>query len=387
MLTLGCSTPLIFDIEGGNHYRESIKLASAEAIIREITRHYKVDKPVSDGKFKVYPLIGQVTTPVIGLSEAEDTGKAWVQESEIENVDTIEAINTGEVPVLIPYLSQVQGGKQDRTVFEPIIVPTGRGESNPLQIPARCIERSRWGYQSSRGVATSQRFSSARTRMGSQMAFSVSSRRDQGAVWDNISSALGSMRLDSSVAPTLNWREMNEEVHRSRDGLKDTWSKLLPGTQVPDQVGILVVYENKILALEVYGSNRLWSTFSEEVLKGFLLDSYFLEEESDTGPEEDIEPILEFEFKSMQVNPDSATGAGELFRLTDKSWQGMALLLDGVPIHLYAVKRHTDTLEGQSKRRRLRTSDSPGGSIDPRELSRFLQEEEQEEEIPTPTTS
>lgn len=364
---------------------ESKRLTSVESIIREITRHYTLDKPVSDGRFKVYPLIGQVSTPVIGLSEAEEAGKAWVQESETENVDLIEAINTGEVPVLIPYLSQVQGGKQDRTVFEPIIVPTGRGESNPLKIPARCIERSRWDYRSSQGIATSQKFSSARTRMGSQMAFSISSQRDQEAVWDNIDAALGSMRLESSVAPTMNWREMNEEVHRSREGLKDAWDKLLPGTQVPDQVGILVVYDNKILALEVYGSNRLWTTFSEEVLKGFLLDKYFLGEKQDGGPDENIEPILEFEFKSMQVNPDSATGAGDLFRLSNKSWQGMALLFDGVPVHLYAVKRQTDTLEGQDKRRRLRTSDSPGGSIDPRELSRLLDEEEQEPEVPTPT--
>lgn len=359
-------------------------MTSAEAIIREITRHYTLNEPISEGKFKIYPLIGNVTTPVIGLREAEAAGIAWVQESEIETVSMIEAINTGEVPVLIPYLSQVQGGKQDRTIFEPIIVPTGRGESNPLQIPARCIEKSRWGYRSSLGEPTSQRFSSTRSRMGSQMAHSVSSQRDQGAVWENIRVGHGCMQIPDSVATTMSWREINEEVYRSEEGLKEVWEKLLVGTKVPGQVGILVVYDNKILALELYGSNRLWNTFSEEVLKGFLLDKYLLGEDSDPGLEEDIEPILEYEFKSMNVNPSSTSGTGELFHLAEKSWRGMALLLDGVPIHLYAVKQHTDTLGGKDTRRRLRTSDNPRDDLD-RQLSRILDEEEQETDVPVPS--
>jgi len=324
-------------------------LASAESILQEIETYYRIGEPVTKSGFSIYPLISDLATPVIGLDEADELGVAWVRESGAESVEWLEAINKGEIPVLIPYLTQVQGGKQDRTVFEPIIIPSERSESNPLKIPARCIEQSRWGYSSSTGETTSQRFKSTRTRMGSQMSYSISKRTDQGAVWDNIESARAQMHIGAGVASTSSFREMNESAYESESELKELLDHILEGTQHEGQVGVLVVYKGRVLGIEVYGSNKLWMTFRNAALRGFLIDQYFMKDDDEKllSPE-DAFSIVSHEFKSTGLAKETATGTGELYRFTDDSWQGVFIHLDGVPVHLYAAKRHVDPLEGRS---------------------------------------
>jgi hypothetical protein len=331
--------------------QERKSLVSAESIIHEIETHYRIGEPVTKSGFSIYPLISDLDTPIIGLDEADELGVAWVQESKDESVELLEAINKGEIPVLIPYLTQVQGGKQDRTVFEPIIIPSKRGESNPLNIPARCIEQSRWGYSSSTGEATSQRFKSARTRMGSQMSFSVSKRSDQGAVWDNIESARAQMHIGEGVASTSSFREMNESAYETESELKGLLEHILEGTNHDGQVGMLVMYKGQVLGVEVYGSNKLWMTFRNAALRGFLIDQYFMKDEDGKQlTPEDALSIISHEFKSTGLAKENATGSGDLYRFSDDSWQGVFIHLDGVPIHLYAAKRHVDPLEGRPTR-------------------------------------
>ena len=320
-------------------------MVAVEDLVHDLGKHYTIGTPVIEGKFSVYPLLGEIISPVIGFIEAETTGTAWIQEEESESVEWLDAINKGTTPVLIPYLHQVEGGKQDRTIFEPIIVPANKDESTPLRIPAKCIEMSRWTYSSSRGEATTSKFKSSKTRMSSQMSHFVAKAGEQAAVWDSVESARLSIGLESEAAPTSSYREMNVTVYEQMEDMRKLVETLLEATKFENQVGLVVVFGDRVLGIEAYGSPRIWKDLSEEVLKGFLIDKYFLKDTDVKEGVEDLTITLHKELKDTKINKEDATGIGDLYRFESDDWQGITVLYDGIPIHLYAVKKHIDAGE------------------------------------------
>ncbi|MHA2295594.1 MAG: ARPP-1 family domain-containing protein [Candidatus Hodarchaeales archaeon] len=310
-------------------------------IIADLGSFYTISDPFSYEKFTIYPLIGsELSTPIISILESEESGIGWIEET--DSVQVLHAINKGNVPILLPYLHQVEGGKQDRTIFEPILVPEGRFESNPVNIPARCIERSRWRYSTSQGETTSKKFKSSKTRMASQMSYSSARYQEQEVVWNNVAAAGVAMDLEMDEAPTSSYREMNVKAFEKKDDLKELKENLMAATKVEGQIGLVCYYDDKILGLEAYGSPKLWKDFSEEVLKGFLIDRYFLQKveakEEEKKSETGIKELLITEFKDVKLSKEKTAGTGDLFKFRDDKWEGITILFDGLPIHLYAVK-------------------------------------------------
>ncbi|MFX0122487.1 MAG: ARPP-1 family domain-containing protein [Candidatus Hodarchaeota archaeon] len=321
-----------------------------QTVIQDLGSYFNIGNPVAHDKFVVYPLIkADISSVVLGLLEAEEKELAWVQETKgSESVEILEAINKSKNPVLIPYLHQVEGGKQDRTIFEPILIPIGYDESNPLKIPAKCIEQSRWRYSSSRGETTSLKFKSAKTRMASQMANVSAKAGDQSTVWETVSAAVGALQLGEEDAPTYSYREIQEKSYEKNDDLKKLQETLSTAINLENQVGIVCAYGDKLLGLEVYGSPMLWKQFNELVLKGFLTDKAFMQKiETDQMLPDSLKEVLRNEFKDIQVNKEKATGTGDLFRFNNKRWQGISINYQGNPVHLYATKEQVDILKGR----------------------------------------
>ena len=319
-------------------------------LIRDLGSYYDIGNPVSHEKYTVYPLLkADISSSVLGLLEAEEKELAWIQETEgSESVEILAAINKSQYPVLIPYLHQVEGGKQDRTIFEPILIPTGHDEANPLKIPAKCIEQSRWRYSSSRGETTSLKFKSAKTRMASQMANVSAKAGDQSTVWQTVGAAAEALHLSADEAPTSSYREIQEKSYEKDKDLGRLLETLSSGLEFDDQVGIICLYGDKLLGIEIFGSRKLWTQFSELVLKGFLTDRIFMQK-METGNKlpDNLEEILQNEFKDIKVNKEKATGTGDLFRFNNKTWQGIGIHYNGSPIHLYATKEQVDILKGK----------------------------------------
>ena len=329
------------------------KKVNFQTLIQDIGSYFDIGNPVTQDKFIVYPLIKtEVSSVVLGLLEAEEKELAWIQETEgSENVEILEAINKSKSPVLIPYLHQVEGGKQDRTIFEPILIPIGYNESNPLKIPAKCIEQSRWRYSSSRGVTTSMKFKSAKTRMASQMANVSAKAGDQSTVWESVYAVAGALDLGEEDAPTHSYREIQERSYEKDEDLKILQETLSAAINLENQVGIVCAYGDKLLGLEIYGSPNLWIQFKDLVLKGFLTDKVFMQKQKTTQMLPDnLEEILRDEFMDLEVKKEEATGTGDLFRFNNKKWQGISINYQGNPIHLYATKEQVDILKGRKQR-------------------------------------
>ncbi|MHA2053749.1 MAG: ARPP-1 family domain-containing protein [Candidatus Hodarchaeales archaeon] len=328
---------------------------SITEIIQNLSSFYSFGEGITHNNFTVYPIINSnANLSILGLVEGEEKDLAWIQESEgSESVSHLEAINKSPLPVLIPYLHQVVGGKQDRTIFEPILVPIGHDELKPLIIPARCIEQSRWTYRSSRGEATSSKFSSARSRMGSQMANISSEEGDQSVLWQSVGSLASSLSYGAAEAPTSSYREIHELAYEKEHDLQDLFKKFSPSLNQTDQAGIICFYGDKILGVELYGINSLWTQFSESVLKGFLSDHIFMKNvDVSSSPSEEVGKILADEFGKVKLEERPATGAGKLYQFSQERWQGITLQYNEQPVHLYATKRQVDIFKGKKTRLR-----------------------------------
>jgi len=315
-------------------------------ILHNFTEIYEFESPKYCEGFTIYPLINKSKLSILGITEAEKSELGWIQENKrAESVEWLEAINLSELPILIPYLHQVEGGKQDRTIFEPIIIPSGQTKDNPLKIPARCIEQSRWNYQSSLGEATTFKFKSAGTRMTPQMGYVASLGRDQSTVWNSIEMVANALNLGIDEAPTSSYREIQQKSIEKSQKMSDIFQKLKPALMIPNQVGLLCFYNDKLLGIEIYGSNSLWLQFNEGVLKGFLTDKAFFHEKIIKGFSGDINEILKNEFGDLEVKPLKATGSGSLYKFNDNKWEGICVMFEDFPAHFYASRKHIDILK------------------------------------------
>jgi hypothetical protein len=307
-------------------------------ILNELIEKYTLREPIVSGDFEIYPIISSLAVSLMSLKEAETLGIAWVQEREVETISTLEAINNGSVGVLIPFLTQVQGGKQDRTVFEPIILPANRTEQNPLPIPTRCLEQGRWCYQDSLDRRTSKRFESSPTRAAGQMAHAFMEDKGQTEVWNQVRAAYAAPGMRMYHSPTVSLVSMSRRVHERSKEMIDLEGSLVEILDLDGQVGIVVTFRGHILGLEIYGGSDLWKYYSKESLRGFLFDRLILGSNI-PNKHEGIRLQLVDEFNQFNLKEQQATGDGVLYHIYSDDWQGMCLIENDVPAHLYAVKR------------------------------------------------
>ncbi len=307
-------------------------------ITNEIIENYTICEPVIAGDFEIFPLVSSLSVSLISLKEAESLGTAWIQEGFIETVSTLEAINNNQAGVLIPFLTQVQGGKQDRTVFEPIILPANRTERNPLQIPTRCLEKGRWGYRDSLGRRTSRKFESSPTRVAGQMAHAFMQKKDQGNIWNQVRTAHDIPVTRSYHSQTVSFVSMSRKMHERNKEMIGIEDSLSSGLNINGQVGILVAFRGRILGVELYGASNLWKSYAKESLRGFLFDKILLRS---NNHEEHTDIRMQFidDFYGFNLKEQDATGEGSLYHISSDDWQGMCLVANDVPAHLYAVKK------------------------------------------------
>ncbi|MFX0066085.1 MAG: ARPP-1 family domain-containing protein [Candidatus Hermodarchaeota archaeon] len=318
---------------------------SLSDIIQNLGSFYEFESPISYEKFTVYPIVKAVADfPVLGIFEGERQELAWIQESkDSESVQQLEAINKSEFPVLIPYLHQVEGGKQDRTIFEPIIIPIGFDEAKPLPIPARCIEQSRWRYSSSRGQTTTAKFQSIMGKLSPQMANVSTKAGDQSSVWNLVGASAEAYGVSTEEAPTSSYREIQEKSYEKDKNLGKLLEKLADGLNYKNQVGIVCVYGDHLLGVEIFGSSTLWDQFNKAVLKGFLADRVFMQKVK-TGDklQGELADIMQKELFDVKISKEKATGSGELYKFSHENWEGICIQYKGIPAHFYASKKHVD---------------------------------------------
>jgi len=307
--------------------------------LENLTQYVTFGKPQSYKNLTIIPIIlKDDPLDFITIREAEENDLGYIQELQNESVATLQAVNQGDKPILIPYMQVVKGGRQDRTIFEPILVPA----NSTLAIPSKCIEHSRWSYRSFDEQSTKRFYTSDQKMSQSIHAKTIRAgyimKNAQSEVWDGIESMSSRMALGIEAAPTRSGIQIQETQKERIDEYQANFNL------IPDQAGIIGLINNQVVGLELYGNSPAFQIFWKDLINSFAVEAILRSENLKTlkaiKPAETSERALHcFEAFKMQYQERDGTGLGIIIEFADPNlvWVGIALIHENKFAHFYVV--------------------------------------------------
>jgi hypothetical protein len=325
---------------------ESIQLV--KSVFENPLSYLKLGTPQIHENMTVIPIIGQDEKFIefINIKEAEEL--ELVEIIETDTVNQLEVINKSDKQVLIPFGMTVHGGKQDRTIWEPILLPVGGQQnvfrdkyetmnqkySSPNQkysIPAKCIEQSRWNYTGKRG------FKATNQRLHPNVAFESISSAGQGAVWGEIQAHRSEMKYGASVAPTQSYLEMTQNTEKETDKIIKNFEN------VYNQCGVAVFINSELIGIEFYANPNAWKTMSKDILKAFSIESLRFKDKPRTNKISDFHDVFLklLQKLSLEFSSREGVGLGNVVEFTskDNKWRGITLVHEEILVQFYLVSK------------------------------------------------
>jgi hypothetical protein len=307
--------------------------------IGNITQFVTLSEPQTYKNLTIIPLIlKDDLLNFITIKEAEEAEIGYIQEMASEQVANLQAVNQGTTPILIPYMQVVKGGKQDRTIYEPILVAGGI----TVAIPSKCIERSRWNYNSAHDLGT-KRFHTSDQKMNYSLhaktiraAYSMKSA--QSEMWDGIEQMSSKMGLTAELAPTRSGITIQETQKKKTEDYTPHFQL------VKNQAGIIGLVNNQVIALELYGNPTALKIFWNDILNSFVMEAILRADNAkNTNPLEPAEihekALHAFEKYTMQYKVRNGVSLGTIVEFADPNlvWAGIALVHENKFAHFYIV--------------------------------------------------
>ena len=312
-----------------------------ESLFENPLNFLKLGVPQVHENMTIIPIIIQEEKLIdfITIKEAEEL--EIIEIVETDTVNQLEVMNKSDKQVLIPFGMTVYGGKQDRTIWEPILLPVGGKQNvfakNPgtvkqkYTIPAKCVEQSRWRYAGGRG------FKSSSTRLHPNVAYEAISAGGQGGVWQEIQSHRTEMKYAMAVAPTQSYLEMTKVSEKQTDDIIKHFKT------VENQCGIAVFINGEFIGIEFYANQDAWKQMSNDILKAFSIEAMrFKEKPSKQGIiEHHDEFVRVLHNLSLDFTVRRGIGLGNVveFNSNDNKWRGITLVLDDIPVQFYLVSK------------------------------------------------
>jgi len=318
---------------------ESIQVV--KLIFEDPLSFLKLGNPQIYENMTVIPLIIQDDKFIefISIKEAEEL--ELIEIVETDTVNQLEVINKSNKQILIPFGMTVKGGKQDRTIWEPILLPVGgkqsifkhnnRVVSQKYTIPAKCIEQSRWNYTGGRG------FKSAKMRLHPNVAYEAISAGGQSAVWNEIQSHRTEMNYARSIAPTQSYLEMTRNSEKEIEKIVKNFEN------IQNQCGIAVFINGEFIGIEFYANPQAWKTMSNDILRAFSIESLRFKDKAHKTENTNFH----IDFINALLNIDckyttrEGAGLGNVveFNSNDNKWRGITLVHDGIMAQFYLVSK------------------------------------------------
>jgi len=301
----------------------------------------KLGNPQVYENMTVIPIIVQDDKFIdfISIKEAEELKLIEVIES--DTVSQLEVINKSDKQLLIPFGMTVHGGKQDRTIWEPILLPSG-GKGNILRsnpenlgqkyvIPAKCVEQSRWSY------VKGKNFNSSNTRLHPNVAFEAISAVGQAGVWNEIQSHRAEMKYAASIAPTQSYLEMTKHAENQTEDIAKHFKN------IDNQCGIAVFINNEFIGIEFYANSEAWKFMSTDIIRAFSIEALRFKEKS--VKREKVEYHDEFlkALNKLELDFSERRGVGlgnvVEFKSMNNKWRGITLVHNETLAQFYLVSK------------------------------------------------
>lgn len=176
------------------------------------------------------------------------------------NVNKLMIHNRSEDPLFLMAGEVIIGGKQDRIIGKNTVI----APKSKISVPVFCVEHGRWD---SRKADFQTANSLAHTKLRRSASFD-----GQSEVWAEVS-AKNSLRSEDNATDTYRRIATGKGTKTTIAGYKKHFAKKLASLgDAKKMVGFVVAVNGKVVAIEVFGSSKLFHK-----LEGKLLNSYYVE--------------------------------------------------------------------------------------------------------------
>lgn len=270
------------------------------------------------------PLFGDLGGPsYITLGEALASGALSVGEMSVGgSVPELQAVNRGDIGVLILDGEELSGAKQNRVLNASMFVPA----HSSVVLPVSCTEQGRWSYSSDRfadsGVVAEhnvrrRKVDSVNVSLRQQRGF----RSDQGGVWEEVHA----LHLRHGVSShTGAMREVFRQYENELSDVSDVVGV------AEGQVGVAVAAGSHVLGLDVVSSPDAYEKLHRKLLWSYTLGA--IHQEDPSGGSGAIEGFVAA-LAEAKGESYEAPGAGSSVRFSSDTLVGQALVVDGSVVH------------------------------------------------------
>lgn len=199
------------------------------------------------------------------LEEGIASGQTQVNEvGEGGVVGQVRVLHRGGVPLLVLQGEQILGAKQNRSFNSSFLVEPGA----EVVLPVSCVEQGRWRHTTRSFVAGSTTLApEIRARKLKRVNDSIRTTgtydSNQRSVWSDVHDYMEATGTHSATSAYEDARRTRaEETERAMSTLRP----------LPDQVGLAVVRDGRVVLIDLFGSSRLFARAFQKCLRGALAD-------------------------------------------------------------------------------------------------------------------
>lgn len=228
-----------------------------------LDKHRKVLTPVTYKNLTLFPVVSTrkgAPTKYIVLDDGMKRGLVKVHERKGGGtVSRLKLSNRSNKPLFLMAGEVIVGGKQDRIIGKDTII----GARSSEDVPVFCVEHGRWSGRKA-SFSTAKALGHMELRKRAKFA-------SQGAVWKEVAKK-NAMRKLSNKTQTYRHVASGKKFKQSIDAYARFFARALGRRKHARQVGFIVAFNGKIVAVELFGSSQLFHQ-----MRGKLLRSYYVE--------------------------------------------------------------------------------------------------------------
>ena len=278
--------------------------------------------PVTHDNLTIFPVITTTekipTTDYLVLDEGMKAKQVQIVETgDGGTVNELTIRNRSGRPLFLMAGEVVIGGKQDRIIGKNTIVAPRTTES----IPVFCVEHGRWNGRKAEFKSAG---ALAHTGLRKKANFA-----DQSEVWNEVAVKNAKRKLENDT-DTYRGVTQSKSVVKSIDGYQKAFAgKLGKSGQKERQIGFVVALGGKVVAIETFGSPKLFKKFERKLLRSYYVEAIDAERNPDGTPMAAPKPAAVVDFASKAQKAKRSTvldkSSGKTVQFEDEDMKGTAV--------------------------------------------------------------
>ncbi|HEY8144184.1 MAG TPA: DUF6569 family protein [Kofleriaceae bacterium] len=287
--------------------------------------------PVTHDNLTIFPVVTTAAkiskVDYLVLDEGMKSKKVRILEKgDGGSVNELTIRNTSERPLFLMAGEVVIGGKQDRIIGKNTIVAPRTTET----IPVFCVEHGRWNGRKAEFTSAG---ALAHTELRKKANFS-----DQGEVWGEVAAKNAKRKLDNDT-DTYRGVAQSASVVKSIGGYQKAFAGKLGKVGGRErQIGFVVALGGKVVAIETFGSPKLFKKFEQKLLRSYYVEAIDAEHAADGAAIAAPKPadVTEFAGKARRAKRETVLDkkSGKTVQFEDELMKGTAVEAeDGAPVY------------------------------------------------------